>query len=240
MKINSQTLKNYKKSFATLVFLGVALFGTTVFAQNILAPLNINANSTQGSFIYENGASTSTAGAISGYPTLLTVQAKDENNYYLFGYRSDVAGSIGSYIVGGYPEKGSLQYDFFDTNDVSLGSTDLLPYGGVAFWKQNAGYIYGIWDSGHHYGSIGLVGYEYEDNVPAINFTASSTVGIGTTTPVGKLHVSAGESATTTTSFGEIGSDTSHACFNTKNTDGDDISFYFVGVEMKVENNVCR
>jgi hypothetical protein len=47
-------------------------------------------------------------------------------------------------------------------------------------------------------------------------------------------------SATTTIEFGAIGHSDSHACFNTKNTDGGDISFYFVGTSMVVENNTCR
>ncbi|OGC80570.1 hypothetical protein A2943_03515 [Candidatus Adlerbacteria bacterium RIFCSPLOWO2_01_FULL_51_16] len=51
---------------------------------------------------------------------------------------------------------------------------------------------------------------------------------------------SKGASATTTVNFGEIGDSTSHACFNTKNTDGNDISFYFVGTSMVVENNICQ
>jgi hypothetical protein len=37
-----------------------------------------------------------------------------------------------------------------------------------------------------------------------------------------------------------MGSSTSHVCFNTKNTDGADISFFFVGTSMVVENNACQ
>lgn len=51
---------------------------------------------------------------------------------------------------------------------------------------------------------------------------------------------SGGPSATTTINFGTVGDNTSRACFNTKNTDGDDISFYFVGTSMVIENNNCR
>lgn len=65
-------------------------------------------------------------------------------------------------------------------------------------------------------------------------------VGIGTTTPTTKFHVTSGASATTTVNFGEVGSVTSKSCFNTKNTAGSDISFYFVGTTMTVENNLCR
>jgi hypothetical protein len=45
---------------------------------------------------------------------------------------------------------------------------------------------------------------------------------------------------TTTVNFGQMGSSTSHVCFNTKNTDGQDISFFFVGTSMVVESNVCQ
>ncbi len=69
---------------------------------------------------------------------------------------------------------------------------------------------------------------------------STGNVGIGTTTPQAKLHVTSGASATTTINIGELGSATSHACFNTKNTVGADISFYFVETTMVVENNTCR
>lgn len=65
-------------------------------------------------------------------------------------------------------------------------------------------------------------------------------VGIGTTTPLSQFHVTSGASATTTVNFGEAGSAGSKACFNTKNTAGSDISFYFVGTSMVVESNLCR
>jgi hypothetical protein len=51
---------------------------------------------------------------------------------------------------------------------------------------------------------------------------------------------SKGASATTTINLGEIGDATSHACFNTKNTDGQDVSFYIVGTSIVVENNLCQ
>jgi len=86
-------------------------------------------------------------------------------------------------------------------------------------------------------------------NVVAVgNGTANDTtgtlvaakVGVGTTTPYSKFQVTSGANATTTVNFGEVGVSTSHACFNTKNTAGTDISFYFVGTTMVVENNLCR
>jgi hypothetical protein len=71
-------------------------------------------------------------------------------------------------------------------------------------------------------------------------FSATGNIGIGTTTPYSKFQVTSGANATTTVNFGEVGAATSHACFNTKNTTGSDISFYFVGTTMVVENNLCR
>ena len=45
---------------------------------------------------------------------------------------------------------------------------------------------------------------------------------------------------TTTVNFGTMGDVTSHACFNTKNTDGQDVSFYIVGTSIVVEANACQ
>lgn len=72
---------------------------------------------------------------------------------------------------------------------------------------------------------------------------SDTRVGIGTTTPVGALHVSAGQNATTTVTYGELGTlgqTNSRVCFNAKNTVSADISFYFVGTTMVVESNKCR
>ena len=85
---------------------------------------------------------------------------------------------------------------------------------------------------------LGYVGIGYIN--PGSVLTVNGSVGIGTTTPYSKFQVTSGASATTTVNFGEVGNITSHACFNTKNTAGADISFYFVGTTMVVENNLCR
>jgi hypothetical protein len=66
----------------------------------------------------------------------------------------------------------------------------------------------------------------------------NGNVGIGTTTPRSKMHVSSGASGTTTVEWGDPTS-TSQVCHNTKNAEGSEISFYFVGTTMVVENNRC-
>jgi hypothetical protein len=49
-----------------------------------------------------------------------------------------------------------------------------------------------------------------------------------------------GSIGTATINFGHMGSSTSHVCFNTKNTDGQDVSFFIVGTSIVVEANVCQ
>ncbi|MBX4188169.1 MAG: hypothetical protein KW793_03480 [Candidatus Doudnabacteria bacterium] len=77
-------------------------------------------------------------------------------------------------------------------------------------------------------------------NAPNDGLVVQGSTGIGTTTPFSKLQVTSGAGATTTSTFGDISVTSSHACFNTKNTVGADISFYFVGTGMIVENNLCK
>jgi len=79
------------------------------------------------------------------------------------------------------------------------------------------------------------------DDPPSLTILSNGRVGIGTSTPYSRFHVSQGASATTTVNFGEVGSATSKACFNTKNVSGADISFYFSAANtMVVESNLCR
>lgn len=70
----------------------------------------------------------------------------------------------------------------------------------------------------------------------------SGTVGLleASQTWSGENAFSQGASATTTINFGKMGDTSSKACFNTKNTDGADISFYFVGTSMVVETTPCQ
>jgi hypothetical protein len=48
-----------------------------------------------------------------------------------------------------------------------------------------------------------------------------------------------GGSGTTTVSFGELSNSSSKTCFNTKKIEGEDISFYFIGTNMVVEDHAC-
>jgi hypothetical protein len=72
---------------------------------------------------------------------------------------------------------------------------------------------------------------------------ASGTIGLreADQTWAGTNTFSKGDNATTTVNFGLQGAvNGSHVCFNTKNTDGEDISFYFVGTSTVVEPNACQ
>ena len=74
----------------------------------------------------------------------------------------------------------------------------------------------------------------------SLRIDTAGFVGVGTSTPFSRLHVTSGANATTTVNFGEVGSATSKACFNTKNTAGADISFYFVGTAIVTEASLCK
>lgn len=69
----------------------------------------------------------------------------------------------------------------------------------------------------------------------------NGNVGIGTTTPQTRLHVSNGASATTTVTVGELGLTSSKACVNMNRSDGGAGSFYInaAGV-MVAESNYCK
>ncbi len=66
-------------------------------------------------------------------------------------------------------------------------------------------------------------------------------MGIGTSTPTSKLHVTSGASATTTVTVGELGVSSSKACVNMKRSDGGAGSFYLNAAGVLVsEANYCR
>lgn len=88
-------------------------------------------------------------------------------------------------------------------------------------------------------GKIGIYGGDAATgNLPGGNVTLTPGVGSGSGENGHIEMISAG--ATTTVDIGDILYSGSHACFNTKNTAGDTISFYFVGTSMVVENNACK
>ena len=67
------------------------------------------------------------------------------------------------------------------------------------------------------------------------------SVGIGTTTPQSRLHISSGASATTTVTIGELGLTTSKGCINMNRSDGGAGSFYLNSSGVLVsEANYCR
>jgi len=73
-----------------------------------------------------------------------------------------------------------------------------------------------------------------------LRISAAGNVGIGTTTPATRLHVSNGASATTTVSIGELGLDTSKACVNMNQADGSPGSFYLAGGAVVVSTSYCQ
>lgn len=78
------------------------------------------------------------------------------------------------------------------------------------------------------------------DGVAKFSILDNGSTGVGTTTPNSLFHVTAGTNATTTIEWGDQYSATSKTCYNTKNTAGTAISFYFVGTTLTTENNRCR
>lgn len=72
-------------------------------------------------------------------------------------------------------------------------------------------------------------------------FKESNQFSFGTSTTNATFTVVAtSTSATTTIEFGDRYTSASDVCFNTKNTAGGSISFYFVGTTLVVENNRCN
>lgn len=64
-------------------------------------------------------------------------------------------------------------------------------------------------------------------------------VGVGTSTPAVRLHVSGGTSATTTVEF-DARSSTSRSCINLRSNTGGAVSIYVIGTTLKIEANACR
>jgi trimeric autotransporter adhesin len=66
-------------------------------------------------------------------------------------------------------------------------------------------------------------------------------VGIGTTTPATRLHISSGANATTTVTIGELGLTTSKACVNMNRSDGGPASFFINAAgTMVVSTSYCQ
>jgi hypothetical protein len=72
-------------------------------------------------------------------------------------------------------------------------------------------------------------------------FDKNGSLGIGTSTPQGKLQVTAGANATTTVTIGELGLTSSKGCVNINASDGSASSFYVNAAhQLVVEANYCR
>lgn len=158
--------------------------------------------------------------------------------------------------IGGY-QNTALGYQALSNSTTGLNNTafgyqagKLQADGSTALIPNNSVYLgYGTRGKDNSDSNSIVIGYNAvgigANSVVLGNDSITTTalkgnVGVGTTTPTTKFHVTSGASATTTVNFGEVGSATSKSCFNTKNTAGTDISFYFVGTTMTVESNLCR
>ena len=102
--------------------------------------------------------------------------------------------------------------------------------GRIAFQDNNnttSGYLF-LGNYGDTLGTGGLV------------IQKGGNVGIGTTTPLHRLHISNGANATTTVTIGELGLTTSKACVNMNQADGSPGSFYLAGGAIVVANSYCQ
>lgn len=89
---------------------------------------------------------------------------------------------------------------------------------------------------------IGTSGANYREYFVVASQGNGGYVGIGTTTPATRLHISNGGSATTTATLGELGDTTSTGCINMNRVNGSPGSFYInsAGTGFVVEPNYCR
>lgn len=79
------------------------------------------------------------------------------------------------------------------------------------------------------------------DNSEKVRILDTGEVGIGTTTPTSRLHISAGANATTTATLGELGLSTSKGCINMNTSAGTPASFYINAAGLIIsELNYCR
>lgn len=115
---------------------------------------------------------------------------------------------------------------------------DNVNKGGIGYGNSTVG---GIYQGNMYVGTGGSTALTFLTGASERGrFATSGFFGIGTTTPFSRLQVTSGTSATTTSTFGEIGDTSSKSCFNAKNNTGAGISFYFVGTTIVIENNLCR
>jgi len=92
-------------------------------------------------------------------------------------------------------------------------------------------------------GQLNIGNMIYGTDITGTGTTLSpGKIGIGTSSPATRLHVSSGAGATTTVTIGELGLTTSKSCVNMNRLDGNPASFYInaAGDGMVVEPNYCR
>lgn len=125
-----------------------------------------------------------------------------------------------------------------DTSDIAR----IMLLGGTA-----GGGMYQFADSADS--DVGGFFYDHNSNFLATyanagertRITSAGNLGIGTTTPIHRLHVSSGASATTTVSIGELGLTSSRGCVNMNTPDGSAASFFINNSgTLTAELNYCR
>jgi len=136
-----------------------------------------------GTIISENGATL--AGILGPSPALLTLVSKSGSVYNSLFYIDEGVGNILNYQYGN-----NLVFEFRDINSSVLGSTMLLPYGGVAF--ESGGADWGIYRRTGTLTGIGEIlpwsGFSpigTNNPLPAISISSTGTVRIASPSTLG-------------------------------------------------------
>lgn len=166
-----------------------------------------------------------------------------DGNFTVFGNSASVfntlrtnvnSGALALRVVG--QSTGTVQKNFGVSIGFSIEDAD-----GTRI--NNTGQITSIWEDPSS--SNRTAGFRFDTmsggvGIQSMRLSGAGYLGIGTTTPATRLHVSNGANATTTVTIGELGLTTSKGCVNINQANGSPGSFYLSGGVMVVENNYCR
>lgn len=131
--------------------------------------------------------------------------------------------------------------------EVTLALNNRFRFGGDGIMKWGSGANHGIlsWDTNLAIVSS-AVGSALDFRINGVSTSRlridlSGNVGIGTSSPATRLHISNGASATTTVTIGELGLNTSKGCVNMNRADGGAGSFYLNAAGLLIsEPNYCK